>query len=174
MDGITLCRKLKQEPMFSALPVILISAKAARADRELGLSAGAVSWLAKPFTFATLLREIQVHWQTSIPAIPMHSAATERVVDPILQAALTQLANPQFGVANWSSSVHLSDRQLRRRVTESTGQSPLVWLREQRLLQVRSLISSGQCATLAEAGAQVGLGNPGYLYRLYRARFGED
>jgi len=47
-------------------------------------------------------------------------------------------------------------------------------LREQRLLRVRALIDAGECKTLAEAGARAGLDNPAYLYRLYRARFGQD
>jgi AraC-like DNA-binding protein len=59
-------------------------------------------------------------------------------------------------------------------VADLTGQSPLVWLREQRLLRVRKLIGSRTCKTLAEAGARCGLDNPAYLYRIYWARFGES
>jgi AraC-like DNA-binding protein len=94
-------------------------------------------------------------------------------LDSMLQLALELLPHSEFGVAQWAERCHLSDRQLRRRVTELTGLSPLIWLREQRLQRIRSLLSDGTCQTLIEAGAQVGLCNPGYLYRLYRARFGE-
>ena len=58
-------------------------------------------------------------------------------------------------------------------MTDLTGQSPQTWLREQRLLRVRHLIRSGDCKTLAEAGTRCGLDNPAWLYRSYRARFGE-
>jgi methylphosphotriester-DNA--protein-cysteine methyltransferase len=47
-----------------------------------------------------------------------------------------------------AGAVHVSERQLRRRVAERTGKSPLVWLRERRLLEVRRLIDSGTCTTL--------------------------
>jgi AraC-like DNA-binding protein len=88
-----------------------------------------------------------------------------------LGPALRSLAEADFGVREWAGAVHVSERQLRRRVAERTGESPLVWLREQRLLKVRQLIDSGACTTLAAAGARCGLENPQYLYRLYRARF---
>ena len=100
-------------------------------------------------------------------------ASIALVGNGILQLALVHMAEPEFGVAQWSERCHLSDRQLRRRVTELTGLSPLIWLREQRLLQARTLLSDGSCQTLIDAGMRVGLCNPAYLYRLYRARFGE-
>ena len=93
--------------------------------------------------------------------------------DALLRIARCRLAETGFGVAQWSDAAHLSDRQLRRRVAEQTGLSPIVWLREQRLAKVRELISSGACQTLAEAGRNCGFDNPNYLYRLYRTQYGE-
>ncbi|MCU0756996.1 MAG: ATP-binding protein [Xanthomonadales bacterium] len=181
MDGVELCRTLKSMPEFAALPVILISAKSTLLDRDAGIEAGAISWITKPFELATLITEIRRHWPGGLerlepaPGKPAPLVdATGTVDDPILQIVRHRMADPAFGVAEWSEAAHLSDRQLRRRVTDLTGLSPIVWLREQRLLKVRDLISSGACQTLAEAGHQCGYDNPGYLYRLYRARFGES
>ena len=91
-----------------------------------------------------------------------------------LALALQHLADASFGVNEWSGRAHLSERQLRRRVSELTGQAPVAWLRHQRLLRVRRLISEGSCRTLAEAGLASGFDNPSYLYRLYRAQFGAN
>jgi AraC-like DNA-binding protein len=91
----------------------------------------------------------------------------------LLALALNGLGDAEFAITHWAALAHLSERQLRRRVGELTGQSPQTWLREQRLLRVRYLLRSGACKTLAEAGARCGLDNPAYLYRSYRARFGE-
>ncbi|MCU0756159.1 MAG: response regulator [Xanthomonadales bacterium] len=177
MDGVELCRTLKAMPEFVGLPVILISAKSTLLDRDAGIEAGAIAWITKPFELATLIAEIRRYWPADlefVPGTPAPAVAVDAAVDdPILQIARQRMADPAFGVAEWSEAAHLSDRQLRRRVADLTGLSPIVWLREQRLLKVRELISSGACQTLAEAGHQCGYDNPGYLYRLYRARFGE-
>ncbi|TVQ40453.1 MAG: response regulator [Wenzhouxiangella sp.] len=172
ISGIELCRQVRQHPELATFPVILISAKATDSDREAALAAGAHDYLVKPFSFDQLLTAIGLAWPAVRPIL--QGASTTHLVDPLMVAAADHLTDPEFGVEDWARLVHLSPRQLRRRVAELCGQSPLVWLREQRLLRVRQLISSGQCKTLAEAGTRSGLDNPTYLYRLYRARFGEN
>lgn len=171
-SGVELCRRLADASETSRRPVILISAKAADVDREAGLAAGASAYLAKPFSFETLLDAIERAWPAVGPRLaapPADGAA----VDPLLGIALGRIEDADFSVVDWAGRAHLSERQLRRRINELTGQSPQGWLREQRLLRVRHLLRSGACKTLAEAGARCGLDNPAYLYRSYRARFGE-
>lgn len=48
MDGITLCRLLRQEPETHALPVVMLSGKAHPQAVEDGLRAGADRYLIKP------------------------------------------------------------------------------------------------------------------------------
>ncbi len=171
-SGLQLCRQLASAGEARRRPVILISARAADTDREAGLAAGAVAWLAKPFSFESLLNAMADAWPEARPRLaanPLDPAA----LDPLLAIALRGLGDAAFTIAEWATQAHLSERQLRRRVGELSGQSPQIWLREQRLLRVRHLLRSGACKTLAEAGARCGLDNPAYLYRSYRARFGE-
>lgn len=171
-SGLDLCRQMAALPHERRRPVILISAKAADSDRSAGLAAGAAAYLAKPFSFEALLGEMARAWPdaaTRLVVGPPDPAA----LDPLLAIALKDLGNHEFAIGGWAMQAHLSERQLRRRVGELTGQSPQTWLREQRLLRVRHLLRSGASRTLAEAGARSGLDNPAYLYRSYRARFGE-
>ena len=192
-SGIELCQRIKADPALAHTPVLLISAKAGTADRQSGLDAGAFDWLTKPFSLNALLSCVQRAWPnfdslartadalSTLSAIEESStearcAESERPesADALLELARAQLNLATFGVPEWSERAHLSERQLRRRVTELTGMAPVAWLREQRLLKVRELVSSASCRTLAEAGALAGIDNAGYLYRLYRARFGGD
>lgn len=55
MDGITLCRRLKADPVRRLVPVIILTAYQDRATRIAGLEAGADDFLTKPFDSAELL-----------------------------------------------------------------------------------------------------------------------
>ena len=50
MDGIELCRRLRQEKTLRHIPVIIISARNSDADRIRGIEAGADAYLVKPFS----------------------------------------------------------------------------------------------------------------------------
>lgn len=57
MDGITVLRKLRERG--SALPVLILTAKAEIDDRVLGLDSGADDYLTKPFAMKELLARIR-------------------------------------------------------------------------------------------------------------------
>lgn len=48
--GIEACRQLKQDPRTRSIPVVLLTARSSREDREAGQAAGAVEYVTKPFS----------------------------------------------------------------------------------------------------------------------------
>ena len=48
-DGLQLCSKLRNDPQFEALPVLVLTGMANTADKILGLNLGADDYLTKPF-----------------------------------------------------------------------------------------------------------------------------
>ena len=50
MDGLEVCRTLRSEPKTKRVPVIMLTAKAAEADRVVGLEMGADDYIVKPFS----------------------------------------------------------------------------------------------------------------------------
>ena len=58
LDGVSLCRRLRQE-YKCATPVIMLTARDAVADRVTGLEAGADDYLVKPFAFRELEARIR-------------------------------------------------------------------------------------------------------------------
>lgn len=59
MDGVTLCRSIKEDILTSHIPVILLTAKDALRDKEEGYESGADSYLTKPFSAKLLISRIR-------------------------------------------------------------------------------------------------------------------
>ena len=53
-DGVQLCSKLRNDPQFKALPILILSGKAVTNERVLGLRLGADDYLGKPFEVSEL------------------------------------------------------------------------------------------------------------------------
>jgi two-component system phosphate regulon response regulator PhoB len=69
MDGLEVCRRLKQEPRTRALPVLMLTAKGEEADIVAGLELGADDYVPKPFSPRVLLARVR--------AVLRRSAAVE-------------------------------------------------------------------------------------------------
>ncbi|KIY23944.1 response regulator transcription factor [Mesobacillus subterraneus] len=57
MDGVSLCRKVRQEG--SEIPIIMLTAKDSESDQVLGLEMGADDYVTKPFSPLTLMARIK-------------------------------------------------------------------------------------------------------------------
>jgi DNA-binding response OmpR family regulator len=69
MDGLEVCRVLRQEARTAAIPIIMVTAKGAEMDRVLGLELGADDYLTKPFSPRELILRIKKLLQPR-PAAP--------------------------------------------------------------------------------------------------------
>ena len=58
VDGVELTRRLRADPMTSALPVIMLTAKGMTVDKVVGLTAGADDYLVKPFDTSELVARV--------------------------------------------------------------------------------------------------------------------
>jgi len=58
MDGLTLCRRVREQPDTSRLPIVFLTARGHAQDREAGLFAGANAYLVKPFSPLQLIQEL--------------------------------------------------------------------------------------------------------------------
>jgi two-component system alkaline phosphatase synthesis response regulator PhoP len=58
-DGLEVCRRLRQSEGTQALPVIMLTARAAEVDRVLGLELGADDYLTKPFSPRELVARVK-------------------------------------------------------------------------------------------------------------------
>ena len=59
LDGFELTRRLRAEEATSAMPIILLTARAQDADLDLGFDCGADDYMRKPFSPQELSRRVQ-------------------------------------------------------------------------------------------------------------------
>jgi len=59
MNGMELCEKLRRDASTEKIPIVMLTAKAAEADKIAGLETGADDYVVKPFSFKELLARIR-------------------------------------------------------------------------------------------------------------------
>jgi two-component system phosphate regulon response regulator PhoB len=59
VDGLEVCKILRRDPATSAIPIIMVTAKAAEMDRVLGLELGADDYVTKPFSPRELVLRVK-------------------------------------------------------------------------------------------------------------------
>ena len=59
MSGLEVCRALRADPATTAVPIIMVTARAEETDRIMGLDIGADDYLAKPFSPNELVARIR-------------------------------------------------------------------------------------------------------------------
>jgi two-component system phosphate regulon response regulator PhoB len=59
VDGLEVCKLLRRDPATAAIPIIMLTAKAAEIDRVLGLELGADDYVTKPFSPRELVLRVK-------------------------------------------------------------------------------------------------------------------
>lgn len=77
LDGLEVCKQMKQDGRLARVPVIMISARGEEADVVIGLELGADDYLAKPFSPRVLLARVK--------AVLRRHAEQQEKEDPVLQ-----------------------------------------------------------------------------------------
>ncbi|MGV3504850.1 MAG: two-component regulator propeller domain-containing protein [Adhaeribacter sp.] len=183
MDGLSLCRKVKQDPRTSRVPVILLTASISEEQKLKGFDTGANDYITKPFNFEILLsrvknllvqqallkKALQVKLQVSPQDIPI-TPLDEKLIRKALETVERHLANPDFSVEEFSRELGMSRVYLYKKLLALTGQSPLEFIRSIRLKRAARLLEESQL-TVAEIAYEVGFNNPKYFTKYFKAEF---
>jgi len=98
MDGIELCKKLRQENIHT--PILMLTAKGQVEDKVLGFNAGADDYLTKPFAMAELLARVK-----ALARRPQSSVGT------ILTISNLTLDTINFEVKRADKKIRLSNKE---------------------------------------------------------------
>jgi two-component system phosphate regulon response regulator PhoB len=59
LDGLEVCKRLRHDPGTSAIPIVMLTARATEIDRVLGLELGADDYVTKPFSVRELVLRVK-------------------------------------------------------------------------------------------------------------------
>ncbi|TVR39524.1 MAG: response regulator [Cryomorphaceae bacterium] len=185
MNGIELCKLLKQDVRTSHIPVILLTAKAEQEHRMEGLEAGADEYLHKPFRAKELnlrihkLIELRIELRNRLmesPTLSFKSLNGNPVENEFIEQISTcindHLADPQFGVSVLANSVKLSVPQLNRKLKSITGLTANKYVQHVRLKKALVMLEN-EDFNVSEVAHQCGFSSTAYFVKSFREHYGK-
>ncbi len=184
MSGYELCEKIKNDERTCHIPVILLTAKAAREDRIEGLNMGADDYLSKPFDSTELLsrvnnlihqrRKLQIYFQQHIifkKGSDKIISSDEQFLRRALEIVEENIGKEEFSVDDFASGMNMSRSQLHRKINALTGKSATNFIRTIRLQRAAELLKAGS-GNVTEIAFDVGFGSQSYFTRCFAEQFG--
>lgn len=185
MDGIELCRQIKDRVEFSHIPFIMLTAKINVDDKAEGLESGADAYVEKPFSISQLHHQIEnlirlrnslrekVNNEVGRTASEMPKLGNQRdnqFVAAINAAIEEQIRKDDFSVDALADTMCMSKANFYRKFQAMTGTSPNEYLKNYRLNRAASMIADG--ARINEAAEAVGFYSSSYFAKCFKAKFG--
>ena len=90
-DGMDLCRRLRQNPKLSSVPIIFLTARAGENDRVQGLELGADDYITKPFGTRELIARVRAVLRRFQPSEEAGAQAAIKVEDLEIDSSAMEL-----------------------------------------------------------------------------------
>jgi AraC-like DNA-binding protein len=184
VNGYELCKTLKTNEKTCHIPVILLTAKAGRDDKLMGLELGADCYLVKPFDVSELIAQVRnlieqrrllrERFSSAVVLKPSEMAVTpmdEAFLTRVLAVVESSLSDPEFDVEHLGREVGLSRSQLHRKLRALTNQPPTLLIRSIRLQRAAELLRQ-EAGSVAEVAYRVGFSSQAYFAKCFREQFG--
>lgn len=186
MDGLTLCRKIKQNTNINHLPVILLTAKGKTEEQIEGIENGADAYIIKPFhtdvlksTISNLLQSRRIlknkfsgaqEQQEKIKEITIKSS-DETLMEKIMTIINQNISEPTLNVETLAQEVGLSRVHLHRKLKELTNLSPRDFIKNIRMKQAAKLLKEKKLS-ISEVAYAVGYNNLSHFSSTFKETFG--
>ncbi len=183
LNGYELCRQLKNNPITSHIPILLLTAKVSAESRIEGLTAGADDYLAKPFQVAELRgrvrnrlahqQQVRQYYRTQLLRegyLPLASEAPEDdFMNRVYRLLESHLDDSTFGVEPLATAIGMSRMHLNRKVKAMTGLTPNELIRAVRLKRAAELLLTG--ASISEVADRVGFDTAAYFSKVFKDHY---
>jgi signal transduction histidine kinase/ligand-binding sensor domain-containing protein/CheY-like chemotaxis protein len=183
MDGVQMCREIKDNRVTSHIPVVLLTAKAGEEAELSGYRSGADAYLKKPFApriLTTLVENIignrdklkRFYSDDNFKHIDEVTVnESDKVfIDKVKEVTNTSIGNPDFTVKQMADQFNMSPSQLNRKFLGILGVSPGDYLRTFRLNKASELLKNSSI-TISEIAYQVGFKHQSNFSRAFHAQF---
>ena len=182
MDGLEMCRRVKQETATSHVPVILLTSNAQENQRAEGYDCGADAYITKPFSSKVLLSRVRnlLENRKRLKYVYASGADDEardaadpdsRFMADFGRVVRERMSDSSLSVEAISSALGLSRVQMYRKVKQLTGQSPVEIIRLTRLKKAERLLKTTKM-TVSEISYDVGFSSPSYFSKCFKDYFG--
>ncbi|WP_346239374.1 hybrid sensor histidine kinase/response regulator transcription factor [Niabella insulamsoli] len=183
MDGMSLCKKIKNSIHFSHIPVILLTAKG-NSDAELqGIESGADAYVVKPFKWKHItalvrnLLETRLRLKEKFNQQPLADIGTittnthdKKFIETITGIVEKRIDDYRLSVEELSREMSMSRSTLHKKVKAVTGHVPNEFIRLVRLRMAAKLLISGEY-NISEVGYKTGFNSPSYFSRCFIQQF---
>ena len=88
VDGLTVCRKIRNDSEFKDIPIIMLTAKGEEVDRVIGLEMGADDYITKPFSPRELIARIKAIFRRVNNSSSSSSSTSTKEDDVIEQGTI--------------------------------------------------------------------------------------
>lgn len=187
MDGIELCKRIKEDMRTSHIPVILLTAKDSLQDKEEGYASGADSYLTKPFSAKLLHSRINNLLETrkkiaSLLALadtqPKQESAVSSLnkldnefLQKITQIIEENLEMEKMDIAFIADKMCMSHSTLYRKIKGLTDMSANEFIRKVKMRKGVELLMSGQY-TISEIAYMIGFSSVAYFRQCFKDEYG--
>ena len=184
MDGVKLCKSVKQNLATCHIPVLILSAKTDFKDQQEGLGVGADDYIPKPFVLSLVSTKIQNLLRTRRRMIERYSQSTEIepekiTFNPMDEEFLTKalniinanMDNTEFSTDDLARDMYVSRSNLHLKMKAITGESTTDFIRKVRFGKVSELLKEGRY-TISEVGNMTGFSSSSYFTTSFKKYFG--
>lgn len=184
LDGIGLCRKLRDNLQTCHIPFILLTAKTDDASKVSGMDCGADIYIEKPFSLQYLeacvkniiaMRGVLRQRYASSPLTPLISVANNSMDNRFLQN-MTNLIEEHMSDSNLSvdfltEQMGISRSSFYNKIKSLTDTTPNELIQLMRLKRAAQLLKE-QKYRINEVCYMVGFNNPSYFSKCFAKQFG--
>ena len=186
MDGISMLKRIKENPQVSQTPVIMLTSKAEVEHKLEGLKNGADAYIAKPFNMEELHIQIDnlidgvrrlkgkfsgaVQQKERIANLEV-KGNDDALMERIMRSINAHISESDYNVDSLAEDVGISRAQLHRKMKEITGIASGKFLRNLRMEQAARLLSEGKVG-VAQVAYKVGYADQAHFSTAFKTHFG--
>ena len=184
VDGYEICKKIRQTPQTSLLPVIVLTSKSDEESRRICVEIGADHYLTKPVSLnilrSSISNAIKIRQQLK-NRITADVRAGKNIIDAespdsvlikkVTDAILDNLGNSSFGVNELSAMIGISRVHLNRKLKELLNITPVNLIKTIKMKQAAKLLIESRL-NVADVAYKLGFSSHSYFSSHFKEYFG--